>query len=135
MTRFFDEVLNGARFDASTLESLFTDMVLVHGALENPAARLVGREALRAFLQRLRRALPEAQFALEDVGGEGDFVLADWKARVCSSFRPMTPAWLSLSAPPQALAGYGNQKFQEIWFYWSVSSLAMLFPPPASSDT
>jgi hypothetical protein len=129
MTRFFDEVLNGARFDASTLESLFTDMVLVHGALENPAARLVGREALRAFLQRLRRALPEAQFALEDVGGEGDFVLADWKARVCSSClrccriacgpateetlllagaclvrppssRPMTPAWFSLSAPP-----------------------------------
>lgn len=117
--RWFEEVWNQGRTE--TIYELFAADGRIHG-VGGPGDTAHGPEGFRAIYDKLKGALPDIRFTLDEVIGERDLVAVRWTARA-------THAGDHLGVPatnkPVTFTGMGfgrfhDDKLVESWNNWDM---------------
>lgn len=120
--RFFHEVWNENRLE--TIEEIVTHNTVIHGA-GKPEDRIVGPQAMRAFVQGLRAGFSDVQVEITHHLENDSLVLVRWVATLThtGTFQGIPATGRRFSVTGMSLARLENGTIAEGWENWDTLGL------------
>jgi steroid delta-isomerase-like uncharacterized protein len=132
--RWFDEVWNNGNLDA--IDELLATDAIGHG-LGEAGKNVIGPEAFKPFVQRLRGAFPDMHISVDDTISEGDKIAARFTATMTHQGddlgMPATGKHVTVSGI--CFTRISNGQIVEGWNCWDIYGMMQQLEAPSAPIT